>query len=75
MFASGSQSLLRRAIPAERRCHELSVPRIIDGPITRSAFATYIETQLAPMLHKGEVVILDNLAVHKSEKAVACLQK
>lgn len=27
------------------RCHELRAPRIIDGPITRSAFDTYIETQ------------------------------
>ncbi|WP_154660966.1 hypothetical protein [Microvirga lotononidis] len=66
---------MRRALPAERRCHELSAPRIIDGPITRSAFATYIETQLAPMLRKGEVVIVDNLDARMSEKAVACLQK
>jgi DDE superfamily endonuclease len=51
------------------RCHELSAPWIIDGPITRLAFETYIETRLAPSLHKGDVVILDNLAVHKSEKA------
>ena len=27
-----------------------------------------VETQLAPTLAKGDVVILDNLAVHKSEK-------
>jgi hypothetical protein len=45
------------------RCHELSAPWIIDGPITRSAFDTYVETQLAPTLAKGDVVILDNLAV------------
>ena len=51
------------------RCHELSAPWIIDGTITRSAFDTYVETQLAPTLAKGDVVILDNLAVHKSEKA------
>jgi hypothetical protein len=46
------------------RCHELSAPWVIDGPITRRAFETYIETQLAPTLAKGDVVILDNLAVH-----------
>src|SRR5829696_8422388 len=33
------------------RCHELSAPWIIDGPITRLAFEAYIETQLAPTLH------------------------
>jgi hypothetical protein len=48
---------------------------VIDGPITRSAFDTSIETQLAPTLAKGDVVILDNLAVHKSEKAAQCLKQ
>ena len=48
------------------RCSELSAPWVIDGPITHLAFEAYIETQLAPTLHKGDVVILDNLAVHKS---------
>jgi transposase len=57
------------------RCHELSAPWILDGPITRSAFDTYIETQLAPTLSKGDIVILDNLAVHKSEKAAQCLKR
>src|SRR5215212_10118222 len=57
------------------RCHELSAPWVIDGPITRLAFEAYIETQLAPTLCKGDVVILDNLAVHKSEKAAQCLKQ
>src|SRR5215203_2871221 len=50
-------------------------PWIIDGPITRLAFEAYIETQLAPTLHKGDVVILDNLAAHKSERAADCLKQ
>jgi transposase len=48
---------------------------VIDGPITRLAFEVYIETQLAPTLRSGDVVILDNLAVHKSEKAAQCLKQ
>jgi transposase len=56
------------------RCNELSAPWGIDGPITRLAFEAYIETQLAPTLSKGDVVILDNL-VHKSERAAACLKQ
>ncbi|WP_099513636.1 IS630 family transposase [Microvirga ossetica] len=60
---------------AALRCHELSAPWIIDGPITRSAFDIYIETQLAPTLVKGDVVILDNLAVHKSARAAECLKQ
>ena len=47
---------------------------MIDGPITRLAFDIYIETQLAPTLAKGDVVILDNLPVHKSERAAECLK-
>jgi hypothetical protein len=57
------------------RCNELSAPWVIDGPITRLAFEAYIETQLAPTLRKGDVVILDNLAVHKSERAAQCLKQ
>jgi len=57
------------------RCSELSAPWVIDGPITRNVFEVYIEMQLAPTLHNGDVVILDNLAVHKSEKAAQCLKQ
>jgi transposase len=57
------------------RCHELSAPWIVDGPITRLAFETYIETQLAPTLRTGDVVILDNFAVHKSARAAECLKR
>ena len=34
----------------------------------------YVETQLAPTLHKGDVVILDNLATHRSPRATAILK-
>jgi hypothetical protein len=57
------------------RCHELSAPWVIDGPITRFSFEASIETQLAPTLRQGDVVILDNLAVHKSERAAQCLKQ
>jgi transposase len=53
----------------------LTAPWVIDGPMTRQIFETYVETQLAPTLSKGDVVILDNLPVHKSEKAAQCLKQ
>lgn len=59
---------------AALRCDALTAPWIIDGAMNRAAFDTYIETQLAPTLLKGDVVILDNLNVHKSEKAAAILK-
>ena len=43
--------------------------------MNREIFETYVETQLAPTLQPGDVVILDNLASHKSEKAKAILKE
>jgi transposase len=57
------------------RYHELCAPWVIDGPMTRRIFETYVETQLAPTLLPGDVVILDNLPAHKSEKAAQCLKQ
>ena len=43
--------------------------------MNRETFDTYVETQLAPTLQQGDVVILDNLPAHKSEKAAQCLKQ
>lgn len=56
------------------RSDRLTAPWIIDGAIDREAFDTYVETQLAPALGKGDVVILDNLSVHVSARAEAALR-
>jgi DNA-binding HxlR family transcriptional regulator/transposase len=47
------------------RCHKLVAPWIIEG--------VYIRTQLAPCLERSDVVILDNLNVHKSPRAAQAL--
>jgi hypothetical protein len=52
----------------------LTAPWIIHGAMNRNAFNTYIETQLVPTLQPGDVVILDNLSVHKSAKAEAAIK-
>ena len=59
---------------AALRHDRLDAPWVIGGPINRELFDLYIETQLAPTLHKGDVVILDNLATHRSPKAAAILK-
>src|ERR1700730_18760500 len=46
------------------RCDGLTAPWVVDKPMDREIFDTYIETQLAPTLQPGDVVILDNLAAH-----------
>ena len=43
--------------------------------MTKEIFEIYVETQLAPTLDPGDVVILDNLPSHKSEKAKAILKQ
>ena len=55
------------------RCDELVAPWIIEGAMDGAAFDTYVRTQLAPALKPGDVVILDNLNVHKSPRAAKAL--
>jgi transposase len=43
-------------------------PFVIDGPINRLAFETYVEKVLLPELRKGDVVVMDNLPGHKGPK-------
>lgn len=55
------------------RCHELVAPWIINGAMDGEAFDAYVLTQLAPSLKPGDVVILDNLNVHKSPRAAKAI--
>jgi len=48
--------------------NDVIAPWGIPGAMNRKAFDTYIETQLAPALEPGTVVILDNLITHKGPK-------
>jgi len=51
----------------------LTAPFVIDAPMDRRIFETYVETQLVPTLRPGDIVIADNLPAHKSpaaEKAI-----
>ena len=57
------------------RCDRLVAPWVIDGPIDRAAFDLYVETQLAPTLNRGDIVILDNLSVHNSANAARMLNQ
>lgn len=51
----------------------LLAPWTIDGAMDGVAFDTYVRTQLAPTLTRGDVVILDNLNVHRSPRAAEAL--
>jgi transposase len=45
----------------------LHVPWRIEGAMETTTFAWFITAQLAPTLRPGQVVVLDNLRVHKAE--------
>ena len=53
----------------------LIAPWVIEGAMNGAAFATYVETQLAPALSPGTAVILDNLSTHRNEQAAAALRR
>jgi len=57
------------------RCHAMVAPWIIDAPMNRARFETWVETQLAPELEPGDVVILDNVAFHKSQRAAELVRQ
>ncbi len=47
---------------------------MFDGPIDHPTFLAYIEQVLVPTLRPGDVVVLDNLAVHKHPAVRAALE-
>jgi transposase len=43
----------------------ISAPCVFDGAINGARFRAWVEQALAPTLHPGDVVVLDNLRAHK----------
>jgi transposase len=48
---------------------------VLDGPLNSVCFTGFCEQFLAPALRPGDLVVLDNLASHKSSSAVAAVEK
>lgn len=47
----------------------------LEGALDRDAFDTFVTEALVPTLHRGDVVVLDNLAVHRSARATAAIER
>ena len=60
---------------AALRHDQLTAPWLLNGPMDRIAFLTYIEQRLAPTLHPGDLVIADNLAAHKGSVITAAIER
>jgi len=53
----------------------LTAPAVFDGPIDNPSFLAYVEQVLVPTLQRGDVVVLDNLAVHKQPEVRAAVER
>ena len=60
-------------VVATLRCDGLGAPAVFDGPIDHPTFLAYVEQALVPTLRAGDVVVLDNLAVHQHPAVRAAL--
>lgn len=60
---------------ATLRLEGLSAPAVFDGPIDNPTFLAYVEQVLVPTLRPGDVVVLDNLAVHKQPAVHAAVTR
>ena len=43
-------------------------PLAVEGPTTREVFEAYVDRVLAPELRPGQVVVMDNLSLHKGPR-------
>ena len=57
------------------RHDRIDAPGVISGPMDKEMFEIYVEAILAPTLRQGDVVILDNLPVHRSTVAANILKE
>ena len=53
---------------AALRLHGMTAPMVLDGPIDGAWFLAYVEQVLCPTLEPGDIVIIDNLGSHRSDK-------
>ena len=60
-------------VVAGLRVDGLTATAVFDGPIDNPSFLAYVEQVLVPTLRPGDVVILDNLAMHKQPEVQAAI--
>jgi transposase len=60
---------------AALRLDGLGAAAVFDGPIDTVSFQAYVDQILVPTLRPGDVVVLDNLAVHKHPAVRASIEQ
>jgi len=59
---------LNTTLPASMTLEGMGPPIAVVGSTTREFFEAYVERILLPTLRPGQIVVMDNLATHKSER-------
>jgi transposase len=53
---------------AALRHNKMVAPMVVDGAINAETFLAYVEQCLVPTLKHGDIVVMDNVSVHKSPR-------
>jgi transposase len=64
-----------QTVIAALRLDGLTAPAVFDGPIDNASFLAYVEQILVPTLGRGDVVVLDNLTMHKQPEVRAAIER
>ena len=62
-------------VVAALRSTELTATAVFDGPMDSVTFRAYVDQVLVPTLRPGDVVVLDNLSVHKQPEVCAAIEQ
>ena len=60
---------------AALRLDAIAALAVFDGPIDKASFCAYVEQVLMPTLRPGDVVVLDDLAVHKQPEIRGAMER
>jgi transposase len=62
-------------ILAALRVTGLTAPAVFNGPLDNPSFLAYIDQVLVPTLRPGDIVVLDNLVIHKQPAVRAAIEQ
>ncbi len=65
----------RQSVIGAKRDKEILAPLGYSGTCDTKLFNFWLKTQLVPLLKKGQVVVLDNATIHKSEETKMIIKK
>lgn len=51
-----------------------AAPMVIEGATDAAVFRAYVKHVLVPVLHPGQIVVLDNLSCHKGDEVRAMIE-